>query len=642
MSNSTQMPIGAEMIAPDKVRFRVWSPLAKTVEVLLQSRSDFEAKREPRVVALAAESGGYFSGEANAAVGDLYLFRLDKKADAFPDPASRFQPFGVGQPSQIIDPNAYRWNDRDWRGVSIDGQVIYEMHIGTFTREGTWEAASRQLDELARLGIGVIEVMPVADFAGRFNWGYDGVQLFAPARVYGTPDDFRHFVDRAHSLGLGVFLDVVYNHFGPEGCYVNEFSDDYCTRRYENDWGVAPNFDDKNNGPVREFFLANVAYWIREFHLDGFRVDALHTMNDSSKTHIVKQMTEAARAAASGRKIIMLAEFQPPRPEPGQTVLANPVDAADFDALWNEDFHHSAKVALTGSRQAYFSDYRGTPQELISAVKRGYLFQGQYAQWIEERRGIWTANFAPKALVNFLENHDQVANTGFGLRVHQRTSPALFRAMTALLLLAPQTPMLFQGQEFAASSPFMFFADPSAIFADGVRKGRAQFLSEFPSLALATTQAHFPDPTSPQTFERCKLDFSEREKNRAVYQLHRDLLRLRREDKVFSQQTKNIDGAVLGEHALVLRFFADDGDDRLLLLNTGREVFLHAVPEPLLAPPPGKCWRVLWTSEGVDYGGAGMPEPEADDGWQIHAQAAVVLALADEPVKPQGDRAATS
>jgi len=297
-----------------------------------------------------------------------------------------------------------------------------------------------------------------------------------------------------------------------------------------------------------------------------------------------------------------------------------------LDALWNDDFHHTALVALTGQNDAYYTDYLGTPQELISALKWGYLYQGQRYRWHRKRRGTPALDLHPTAFVTFLENHDQVSNSARGLRSHQLTSPGRFRAMTALLLLGPATPMLFQGQEFAASSPFFFFADHQKDLAELVRRGRVEFLSQFPSVADPAIQAALPDPHDPRTFERCKLDLSERRTHAWAYDLHRDLLRLRRTDPVFRRpRPRGLDGAVLGPGAFVLRYFAEDGDDRLLLVNLGRDLPLDPAPEPLLAPPEGKGWDVHWSSEDPRYGGSGTVPPETEEGWRVRGEAAVVL-----------------
>jgi maltooligosyltrehalose trehalohydrolase len=613
-------PIGAELIGPDQAHFRVWAPKAQRVDLVLEG----SAAKTPRQTfhALEAEEGGYFSGPANAGAGARYWFRVNN--NFYPDPASRFQPDGPHGPSCIVDPARFRWTDPQWPGISLKGQIIYEMHVGTFTKEGTWRAASQQLEELARIGITVVEMMPVADFPGKFGWGYDGVDLFAPSHLYGTPDDLRAFIDRAHSLGLGVILDVVYNHFGPDGNYLGAFSDDYLIRGNENEWGDSINFDDQNSGPVREFFITNGCYWIEEFHFDGFRFDALHAVRDRSNEYIIGAVGRAARKAAGSRSILLIAEND--RQE-ARMVRPGSEGGDDLDGMWNDDFHHSAVVALTSRKEAYYDDYRGAPQEFISAAKYGFLYQGQALSWRKALRGSSTFGIPPEAFVCFIENHDQIANTGRGERVCRQTSPARYRAMTGLLLLGPWTPLLFQGEEFGASSPFMFFADiGDASVRDAIRKGRADWLAPFLSLTEEEALTTLPAPDDPEVFARCKLDFSERETNRQLYDLHIDLLKLRREDSRFRRQTPgSIDGAVLGTTSFVLRYFSKEDDDRLLLVNFGERRVLHPASEPLLAPPLNCTWETLWTSESSRYGGLGSPVTATPEHWILPGEATVAL-----------------
>jgi maltooligosyltrehalose trehalohydrolase len=589
-------------------------------------KSDDASNQEPLAVELRPEENGYFSGYVpEAAAGMTYHYQLDGGPYLYPDPASRFQPQGPHGPSEIIDPTKFRWTDQTWQGVSSQGNVLYEMHVGTFTREGTWEAASRELKELADFGITVIEVMPIADFPGRFGWGYDGVNLFAPTRLYGRADDFRRFIDDAHEARLGVILDVVYNHLGPDGNYLAQFSQDYFTNRYQCDWGAAINFDGPNCGPVREYFLANAAYWIREFHLDGLRLDATQQIYDSSPDHILAAITRRVREVASPRSVLIVGENEPQK---AKFVLPQERGGYGIDTLWNDDFHHSAMVAMTGRADAYYSDYRGTPQEFISAAKWGYLYQGQLYSWQKQRRGTPSFSLPAKNFVNYIQNHDQLANSGSGQRCHDLTSPSRYRAITTIFLLAPQTPMLFQGQEFAASSPFFYFADHNDQLARLVAKGRAQFLSQFRVLAIPEMQQRLPDPGDPMTFARSKLDLSERQSHAEEYVLHRDLLRMRKEDSVFRRQQaqRALEGAVLGLEAFALRFFGDvEHGDRLLIVNLGRDIHLNPAPEPLLAPPEDTCWTVHWTSEDPRYGGWGTPPIETSDNWHIQGEAAVIL-----------------
>lgn len=617
-------PIGAEPRERAGVHFRVWAPRRRSVHVVIEGGPG--AGHGPWRAPLARQEGGYFAGlVAEASTGALYRFQLDDEDTLYPDPASRFQPEGPHGPSQVIDPAAFTWTDAGWDGVELGGQVLYEMHVGTFTREGTWEAAARELAELARLGITTVEMMPVAEFPGRFGWGYDGVDLFAPTRLYGTPDDLRAFVDRAHALGLGVILDVVYNHLGPEGNYLRAFAREYFTDRHANEWGEAIDFDGPGSGPVRELFATNAAYWIDEFHFDGLRLDATQAMHDESRTHILEVIGRRAREAAGRRKVLVTAEN-----EPQNTRLLRPVERGGFglDAAWNDDFHHTARVAAQGRRPAYFRDYGGTPQELISCCKRGYLYQGQYYAWQRKNRGAPTFGIEPARFIVFLQNHDQVANSAFGERLQRRTSPGRQRALTALLLLAPGTPLLFQGQEFAASAPFLYFADHEPALAAQVRRGRGEFLAQFANVASPEVSAALAPPEAWSTFEACKLDLSERRSHGEVYALHADLLRLRREDSTFAAQgAHGLDGAVLGPEVFVLRYFGSvpgGPDDRLLLINLGADWSLERAPEPLLAPSLHARWQVKWSSEHPRYGGEGLPElhPEA---WVIPGHCAVVL-----------------
>ena len=626
-SGKRRYPIGAELTGPDETNFRLWAPKAQHVDLVLEESAAKDARRTFH--GLQAEQGGYFSGSAKADAGDCYRFRVNKAEHFHPDPASRFQPDGPHGSSCIVDPTKFPWSDTEWRGKQLKGQVIYEMHVGTFTQEGTWRAAAEHLAELARIGVTVIEMMPIADFPGNFGWGYDGVDLFAPSHLYGTPDDLRAFVDHAHSLDLGVILDVVYNHFGPDGNYVRVFSDYYFTPQYENDWGESINFDGPNSHPVREFYITNGCYWIEEFHFDGFRFDATQDVHDASDEYIIGAVGRAARKAAGRRSIILIAENEPqeikmvrPRSEGGD----------DLDGLWNDDFHHSAYVALTGRNEAYYSDYLGAPQEFVSAVKYGYLYQGQPYSWQESQRGTPTFGVSPEAFVAFLENHDHVGNAPQGQRLRFETSPGRYRAMTALLLLGPWTPLLFQGQEFGTSKRFVFFTEVGdSDMREAIRKGRFGFLSQFPSQATKEAQKQLTVPSDPAVFAHCKLDFSERRKNAQLYNLHVDLLKLRREDSRFREQKSGvIDGAVLGAASFVLRYFADGDDDRLLVVNLGRRQSLVPAPEPLLAPRLGFEWKTLWTSESPCYGGPGAVPVVTQERWLLPAEAAVALRLVPE------------
>jgi maltooligosyltrehalose trehalohydrolase len=582
-----RLSIGAELCS-DGVHFRVYAPKLERVSIVLD-----------REVPLVREPTGHFSGLApGVRAGARYRIRLDD--ELHPDPASRYQPEGPHGASEVVDPRAFRWTDLDWRGVDLRGQVIYEMHVGTFTREGTFAAAARELEELRRLGITIVELMPLAEADGAFGWGYDGVDLFAPAHVHGRPDDLRAFVDRAHALGIGVILDVVYNHFGPSGNYLARFAETFTTKKHDNDWGDAIDFE--SDPHVRAFFVDNAGYWIDEHHLDGLRLDATHCMHDASSRHVLAEIGARVREAARGRKTLVVAENEPAL---SRMVRPESEGGHGLDMVWVDDFHHAARVAATGRREAFCSPLRGTVQELASAVKRGPLFQGQYDSFHEKRRGEPAWGIDAARFVFYLENHDQVSNRADGERLCELTSPARLRALTTLLLLAPATPMLFQGQEFGSSAPFVFFADHahSPDLAMRVAHGRRELLALFASQRDAEVVPH-----AKASFEQCKLDFSDRARNASLYEMHRELLRLRREDPVFAAQRADwIEHAALGDDALALRFAAGTGDDRLLLLSLGADRDLSTFAEPLLAEPARGEWRLLFSSEDRRWGGGGTP-----------------------------------
>lgn len=608
--------------------FRIWAPAARRLEVVERSATSGAAGKGH---ALERSADGYFAGHvAGLSDGHLYSLRLDGQDRLLPDPASRFQPQGPHGPSQIVDPGRYVWSDAGFPGTLERGQVLYELHIGTFTKEGTYAAAADQLGYLVDTGVTTIELMPLAEFPGEFGWGYDGVGLWSPTRLYGAPDELRRFIDRAHQVGLAVILDVVYNHLGPDGAYLKSFAPQYFTDRYQNEWGEAINFDGPDAAPVREFFVENARYWLLEYHFDGLRLDATQCLYDASERHVVADIASAARS--SGRilkkRVYISAENEPQHAE----IVRDPAQGGyGCDALWNDDFHHTARVAATGRREAYYHDYQGTPQELISALRWGYLYQGQYYHQQKKLRGTSALGLGAHQFVTYLQNHDQVANSLDGRRLHQLCDPALWRALTTLWLLSPPTPMLFQGQEFGASAPFLYFADHHADLARLVSKGRREFLSQFPSVAAPAAAARVADPGERSTFERCKLDLREREQNAELYALHKDLLALRRSDLAFREQREDqLFGAVLGSQAFLLRFLCPAAE-RLLLVNLGPELTLDPAPEPLLAPPLGHEWQLRMSSEDVKYGGSGFLPACVEGRWQLSPRSTAVLEARPAP-----------
>ena len=565
---------------------------------------------------------GWFEGVVRGEPGSRYGFRLDRNPHIYPDPASRFQPAGPHELSEVIDPTAYRWQDAAWGGLSLKGQVLYELHVGTFTANGTWEAATHRLDRLRTLGVTAIQMMPIAEFGGDFGWGYDGVCWFAPSHLYGRPDDLRRFVDLAHAHGIAVVLDVVYNHLGPDGNYLSAYSKDYFTDRYENEWGAALNFDGPNSAAVRAFVLASVERWVCEYHVDGFRLDATQQIFDGSEKHIITAIVERARQSAGGRQVIVIGENEPQHAE----LLREPKQGGcGLDGLYNDDFHHTARVALTGLREAYYSDYGGTSQELLAAVRHGFLYQGQRYNWQQQPRGTPALDRPVWQFIHFLENHDQVANSATGRRLSELASPGQMRALTALLLLGPETPLLFQGQENGSTAPFVYFAHQEAELARQVRDGRREFLAQFERFRTPAVASLQHDPAARATFELCKLTDHDTERSRQWWLLHHDLLALRRDDRTVALQGEfGLDGATLDDRSLIVRYAGVDSDDRLLVVNLGADLDLASRSEPLVAPPGGASWRVLWSSEDPAYGGSGTPAWTASR-WTVPGFAALLL-----------------
>lgn len=588
--------------------FRLWAPAARAVTLHLEDRE----------IPLESVPGGYFEGRASAAHGQRYGFKLDTADRLLADPASHFQPEGPHERSQIIDAARYRWKHDTWRFPPVERQILYEMHIGTFTREGTWAAAARDLPRLREMGITTLEVMPVAEFPGTFNWGYDGVQWFAPYHGYGTPDDFRAFVDAAHGLDLNVILDVVYNHLGPDGNYTALFAPSFFSKG-ASDWGDAINFDGDGSDGVRDFVRANIRYWIEHFRLDGFRLDATQQLFDSSAQHIGAAIALEAREAAGARPILIVGEHEPQHAE---LVRAPAEHGWGLDAIWNDDFHHAAIVALTGKRFAYYRDYAGEAREFVACARHGFLYQGQHYPWQKNVRGRPALDIPVSRTVCFLENHDQVANSATGRRLHQNAAPGAVRAMSALLLLGPWIPMLFQGQEFGSTRPFFYFADHRPGLAADVEQGRRTFMTQFRN--MLDTSVQLPSPHARDTFERSMLDDAEREGNVEAVAFHRDLMRLRASDAVIGSGGRAYDGAAIDASRLVLRVRGAHAADRLLVVNLGATFDLSSVSDPLVAPPAQGPWRVLWHSERPEYGGGGMP-PIEPLRWDIPGQSAVLL-----------------
>ena len=481
---------------------------------------------------------------SDAVPGTRYQFIIEGQP-AVPDPASRYQPSGVHGASEVIDPAAYVWRDGDWRGRPWDEAVIYELHVGTFSPEGTYAGAEKRLDYLADLGVTAIELMPLASFPGERNWGYDGVLPYAPANAYGRPEDLKRFIEAAHTRDLMVFLDVVYNHFGPEGNYLWLYAPQFFTDRHHTPWGQAINFDGAESRPVRDYFIHNALYWLEEYHFDGLRLDAVNAIVDNSRPHILIELAETVRGRFAGERQILLV-LENDRNEARYLRRDAQGSGAGgrarwYDAQWNDDIHHALHILLTEETNAYYSDYSKDPiGHLGRCLAEGFGYQGEVSEFRKgELRGEVSRDLPPTSFVTFLQNHDQAGNRALGERIGELADPEALKVAMAILLLAPSPPLLFMGEEFGAATPFLFFCDFGAELAAKVSAGRR---AEFPHFNEFDSEGHnrIPDPNDAETFLRCKLDWAsvDRAPHRAWLEFYRSLLACRRTEIV--PRIKNI------------------------------------------------------------------------------------------------------
>jgi 1,4-alpha-glucan branching enzyme/maltooligosyltrehalose trehalohydrolase len=493
------MPFGAELTEDGQVRFRLWAPNARSVELALLDAA------EP--LPMASRGEGWFELiTARARAGSLYRYRINHD-DEVPDPASRRNPQDVHGPSEVIDPTQFEWTDGGWQSRPWHEAVVYELHVGTFSPEGTFAGVQAKLDHLVSLGVTVIELMPIADFPGKRGWGYDGVLPYAPEAAYGTPDELKSLINAAHRRGIAVMLDVVYNHFGPEGNYLGMYAPQFFTERYHTPWGAAINFDGEDSGPVRDFFINNTLYWLEEYHFDGLRFDAVHAIIDAGRKHILTEIAEAVRAYAGGERNIYLVL------ENGANqahFLGSPGRSNKYDAQWDDDVHHCLHTIVTGETDGYYADYATDPHsKLCRSLAEGFVYQGQYSEHEGKPRGERSSHLPPTAFVIFLQNHDQIGNRALGERIgHLVRNPNALRAATAVLLLAPSPPLLFMGEEWNTPEPFPYFCDFEADLATKVRDGRKQEFAHFERFRDPRHAGSIPDPTSPATVESARLDWS--------------------------------------------------------------------------------------------------------------------------------------
>lgn len=572
------------------VHYRVWAPKAERA-VLRITGTDGTT----RTLSLQAEDEGYYAGfDERGAAGDRYLYELREGA-AFPCPASRFQPERVSGPSMVIDPGAFRWTDEAWARPVFRDLVIYELHVGTFTPEGTYRAVIGKLPYLRELGVNAIELMPLADSPGEHNWGYDGVRLYAPTRVYGQPDDLRALVDAAHAHGLAVILDVVYNHFGPDGNYLREFSADYFEGRHHTPWGEAINFS--RSQPVRDYYTDNARYWMEEFHFDGFRLDATHEIFDDSPKHILAELGEIVHA----KGCYIIAED-----ERNLAKLMSPLDAGGYDmnAVWADDFHHSVDVSLIEGSM-YTGTFEGKLRELANALRNGWVYPPPWPSG-KPRYNTACAHLPPERFVFCISNHDQCGNRAFGERINHFITPESYRAASLLLALVPYTPLLFMGQEWGASTPFLYFTDHHEELGRLVSEGRLKDLQKFAIFAKELQEKDFPSPQARETFEQSKLRWQEASEggHAGCLRLYREALQLRREHAAFRPRDREqMEVAELVCEVLGIRV-RDDREQWLLLcdLSGGHRGNVHAEPFCLLEQT--HRWKPVLSSNASQFGGS--------------------------------------
>lgn len=579
------MPFGAE-VSEGGVRFVLWAPSAEKVELVCADRS----QTMPSI-----GQGWYKLVDPAARVGDLYGFRIDGAEDLVPDPASRHQPSDDDRRSAVVDPCEFAWTDGHWTGRPWNEAVIYEVHVGTATPEGTFAALSEKLVDLRETGITAIELMPLAETPGRRSWGYDGVLPFAPNNAYGTPDDLRALVDRAHGLGLMVYVDVVYNHFGPSGNFLHAYAKSFFTERHQTPWGAGLNFDgDEAGDVVREFFIQNALYWLEEFHIDGLRFDAVHAIKDDSDKHFLEELAERIRGSFFDRNIHLILENEH---NEASRLMRDGSDSVAFDAQWDDDIHHCWHRLLTGEHESYYSDFGGdTVKRLGRCLAEGFAYQGEFSKNLERRRGEPTEGLPPQAFVAFLQNHDQIGNRAKGERLTVLADPRHLQLARAVLLLSPQIPMLFMGEEWGATTPFQFFVDfhQDEALQQAIREGRAREFASFSS--FKSSEAAVPDPTAPETFATSTLRWSDREQepHATILAETRKLLALRRASVLPVTESGFIEASCKrhGAGGLEVEWRFDNGTLRLLA---------NFDPTPASLDVPGDE-KPLWHSDGVGIG----------------------------------------
>ncbi|CAN5905302.1 malto-oligosyltrehalose trehalohydrolase [soil metagenome] len=585
MRRRHRVPFGAEYLGDGETRFTIWAPGAKDVRVALDG-----ADRVP----MQRSEDGFSTATLSAGLGALYRYVVDDEHEV-PHPASRYQPEDVHGPSLVVDAATFEWRDEYWKGRPWEETILYELHVGSFTPAGTFAGVKDKLDHLVDLGVTAIELMPLADFPGARNWGYDGVLPYAPDSTYGTPDDLKDLVQAAHEKGLMVFLDVVYNHFGPEGNYLNVYAPQFFTERHETPWGAAINFDGDQSRWVREYFINNALYWIEEYNIDGLRLDAVHAIVDESEKHFLEELSERVQDGPGKDRYVHF-------------VLENESNAARYmrdgfyEAQWNDDFHNSLHVVLTGETSGYYRGYSDEPLRLLArCLGEGFAYQGQPLHYRDgAARGESSSDLPATSFVSFLQNHDQVGNRAFGERITALAPAIAVRAAAAMYLLSPQIPMLFMGEEWAAEEPFLFFCDFEGDLAPLVTEGRREEFESFPEFSDPETRKSILDPSAGETFEKSILEWDDVGGHRNWLEFYKDLLRLRREEIV--PRLKDMPGGeshcrIIREHGLWAQWTLGDGSFLTLLANMGEKT----------TGCENENGKLLYATEGVEEGDQELP-----------------------------------
>ncbi|MGE3840308.1 MAG: malto-oligosyltrehalose trehalohydrolase [Vicinamibacterales bacterium] len=573
-------------------RFRVWAPSVTTVDLVIERPRAAASTRRLR----ALGDGSFEATCDDVSAGTRYRYLLDGRGP-FPDPASRYQPDGVHGPSLVVDPRPFRWSDQQWEGRALGDVILYELHVGTFTHAGTFASLEAKLPVLADLGVTAIELMPVADWPGRRNWGYDGAALFAPARRYGTPDELRRVVDRAHALGLAVILDVVYNHLGPDGAYWPAFVPAFFSTDHASPWGAGLNFDGPGSPIVREVFIENALHWLSEYHVDGLRLDATHAIVDGSDPPFLAELARRVRASLPGRRVLLIAED-------GRNLAAlvrpTPDAVYGFDAVWADDFHHQMRRQLAGDRDGYFQDFTGSTADLALTLSRGWFFCGQWSDYHSGPRGTAPDGVPLERFVVCLQNHDQVGNRAFGERLHHQIDLAAYRAASAVLLCMPETPLLFMGQEWGATSPFLYFTDHRGDLGERVTHGRRLEFGRFAAFADEEVRARIPDPQATDTFVRSRLVWRERRRrpHASLLRLYRALIHLRRtEPALHAAPGGRTEVVAPTDDAIAIHRRAAHGREIVLVAQLCSAGVIDLRRLGSIATDDGGPWTVLLTTE---------------------------------------------